>query len=546
MKKFICALLILLMLAVGLVGCGKQSDTTAADGREKVTIALWGNDLLENYTTYLCKTFPNVEFKFVLATNSIDYYRYLKEHDDLPDIMTVRRFSMRDAAMLKDSLYDLCNTDLAATYYGTYLDSYTYDDGTVNWLPACAEVDSIIINKSLFQEHNIAVPKDYASFIAACKAFEALGIRGFAPDYAEDYTCMETLQGFSISQLNSMEGREWRQQYESGKTDQLSEKVWLPVFEKFFDLKEKAGLGKAETELKNVHPKKKYVAGKQAMYRGTGADVITYTARRNDESLLLPYFGDTERDDWYLTYPVFQVAASKKSMEDPKRRKLILQIMQAMLSQDGQNNISHGKNMIPYNKNVSLELLPRLPQKGRLFDESNATLCVMVVDKNGTVLDVAHFLGAEKLLPREALEGILAGTEDGYGRWGDYDYYRTIRAEIYYIVAASSTVRLHRLLWTKLSGAFMLLLVPALALTLLLCVWLSRFAVRPARDAIQKQQQFLSDAGHRLGGGAGLRQDEGEPAGQPEQHRKGHVVHVRHGHRQHIPEQLLQLPEGHL
>ena len=52
-----------------------------------------------------------------------------------------------------------------------------------------------------------------------------MGIQGFASDFGSDYTCMEVLQGFSISELLSMEGREWCQQYESGITNQLSEEV---------------------------------------------------------------------------------------------------------------------------------------------------------------------------------------------------------------------------------------------------------------------------------------------------------------------------------
>ena len=40
------------------------------------------------------------------------------------------------------------------------------------------------------------------------EAFEELGIQGFASDFGSDYTCMEVLQGLSISQLVSMGGRE--------------------------------------------------------------------------------------------------------------------------------------------------------------------------------------------------------------------------------------------------------------------------------------------------------------------------------------------------
>ena len=148
MKKLFCLLLALSMTATVLTGCGAQNSGSEKDGneREKVTVALWGTQLLENYTQYLCDTFPEVEFEFFLATNSTDFYRYRNDHDDLPDILTVRRFSLKDAVLIKDLLYDLCDTELASTFYGTYLDNYTYDDGTINWLPACADVDSIIIN----------------------------------------------------------------------------------------------------------------------------------------------------------------------------------------------------------------------------------------------------------------------------------------------------------------------------------------------------------------------------------------------------------------
>ena len=374
MKKLLCLLLAMVMTATMLAGCGTQTSGTEKNEneskKEKVTVALWGTQLPENYTQYLCDTFPEVEFEFVLATNSTDYYRYRNDHDDLPDILTVRRFSLKDAVLIKDLLYDLGDTKLASTFYGTYLDNYTYDDGTVNWLPACADVDSIIINETLFKENNIPIPTDYGSFIAACEAFEKLGIQGFASDFGSDYTCMEVLQGFSISQLLSMEGREWRQQYESGATNQLSEEVWMPVFEKFFDMKEKTGLSEIETKMTNQDPKGLYLAGKLAMYRGTGTDVIAFSGREGDKSILLPYFGDTEKDNWYLTYPSFHVSASKKAMEDPEREKLLLQIMEAMLNQEGQSCITYGKNMIPYNKDVTLELLPELDNIKPYIDQN--------------------------------------------------------------------------------------------------------------------------------------------------------------------------------
>lgn len=79
--------------------------------KEKVVVACWGNQMLDSYTQYLCDLFPEVEFEFVLATNSTDYYRFRQDHDDMPDILTVRRFALKDAVLLKDYLYDLSNTE---------------------------------------------------------------------------------------------------------------------------------------------------------------------------------------------------------------------------------------------------------------------------------------------------------------------------------------------------------------------------------------------------------------------------------------------------
>ena len=432
MKKLLSLLLAVVMAATLLTGCAGQGAQSAAKPesqssaqnsaaptgeKEKVVVACWGNQMLEGYNQYLCDLFPQVEFEFILATNSTDYYRFRAEHDDMPDILTVRRFALKDAVLLKDYLYDLSNTDLAATYYGSYLDSYTYDDGSVNWLPTCAEVDGIIINKTLFDEYNVPIPTDYESFVAACEAFEAVGIRSFVSDFAADFTCMEVLQGASIPMLQSIEGRRWRQQYESGATHQLSQEVWLPVFENFFDFAQKVGLGAEDATYPNRTPKDMFIEGKAAMFRGTGADVITFPGRGQDEVLLVPYFGQTEQDNWYLTYPTFQIAASNKGMDDPEREKLILDIMTAMVNQAGQDHISYGKNMVPYKKDVSLELMPQMDNLKPYVEQNKLYIRLASNEMFRISRDVVQMiLNGEVTTPAEALAAFnkaLAGEEPG-------------------------------------------------------------------------------------------------------------------------------------
>ena len=420
MKKLLCFMLTLLVSVTALSGCSgsdKSAETEDDSSKEKVVVALWGNQMLDTYAEYLCDMFPEVEFEFVLATNSTDYYRFRQDHDDMPDILSVRRFALKDAVLLKDYLYDLSNTELANTYYGSYLDSYTYDDGSINWLPACAEVDGIIINKTLFDEYGIEVPSDYADFVAACEAFEAVGIRSFVSDFSADYTCMEVLQGASIPVLQSIEGRKWRQQYESGLTNQLSEEVWLEVFENFFDFMEKTGLGVEDATYPNRTPKELFTEGKAAMFRGTGADVISFPGRGDDEVLLLPYFGETENDNWYLTYPTFQIAASNKGMDNPEHEKLILDIMTAMVNQQGQDHISYGKNMVPYKKDVSLELMSQMDNLKPYVEQNKLYIRLASNDMFRISKDVVQLiLNGEVNTASEALDAFnteLASVEPG-------------------------------------------------------------------------------------------------------------------------------------
>lgn len=352
MKRTLCLLLAGLLLASVLSGCGKTKK------REQVTIAFWGDQLTETYGEYLRDRFPDVEFTFYAANNSTDFYRFKEEKGDLPDILTVRRFALRDVACLKDALMDLSDTELVNTFHQAYLHNYTYSDGTVNWLPACAEVDGILVNKTLLEDNGLSIPKNYKEFVEVCAALKELGIRPFRSNFSADFTCMEVLQGLSIEQLNSQTGRAWRQQYESGQTDQISEDVWLPVFERMEEFIEYADIRPADTE-NGSSVFDEYTDGQTAMIRGTSEDAERYSGD-GQESVLVPYYGTSEEDNWYLTYPAFQAAASARAEESPERKALILDILSAMLDEDGLQSMSTRESMISYNKNVATALSPVL------------------------------------------------------------------------------------------------------------------------------------------------------------------------------------------
>ncbi|MFQ8841520.1 MAG: hypothetical protein ACLR8P_11995 [Clostridium fessum] len=69
------------------------------------------------------------------------------------------------------------------------------------------------MNKDLLKNMISRCQQTHESFVSACEAFDKVGIRGFTADYYYDYTCMETLQGLSASELSSADGRRWRTTY---------------------------------------------------------------------------------------------------------------------------------------------------------------------------------------------------------------------------------------------------------------------------------------------------------------------------------------------
>lgn len=362
---------IVVMGASVLVGCAGKTESHFKTEKARVRIGLCQQNMLDGTPKAIREAFPDVEFEFIVTNNSADYNVYLYEHDDLPDILTIRRFSLSDAVALKDTLVDLSSTDVASGYYQNYLQNFTYSDGTVNWLPAVAEVWGIVANKTLFDQYNIAIPTDYASFISACEQFAAVGIKGFETDWKYDYSSLETIEGFSIELLQSYEGRRWRSAYESGQTTGADDVVWPQIFEHMYEVLQKTGNIDAEgtssdsSLIKRGYSDEKTAieSGAVAMIRASGADVVGYTNDTGNEYIMLPYFGENE--NWILTYPYYSAAINSKSDVD---QKLLLRIYTFILGQGGQDTLDTGEYMMSYTTDVKVEANDLLDNLGEYIN----------------------------------------------------------------------------------------------------------------------------------------------------------------------------------
>lgn len=368
--KAISIFLIIFMAITLFSSCNSKK---VDEEKETITVFLWGMSTYNKYAPYIQAQLPDINIQFIVGNNDLDFYKFLNENGELPDIITQRRFALHDAAAIKDYLMDLSNTEQAGAVYDSYLSNFQNSDGSINWLPVCGTADGIVANKDLFKEHGIPLPTDYESFIYACSAFEELGIRGFLSDFIYDYTCMEILQGFSISEITSMEGSVWRTGYEDpqGELIGLDDKVWPAVFENMERFIKDVKLGPADVEDNMDYDPilEMFKSGQVAMIRDAGAGVVGLN-KENINACILPYFCQ-DGQQWILTYPEFQIALSKKLESDAQRKDKALKVLEVMLSEEAQKVLSNNEDIITYNKNIKLELAPCLENLNPIIEQNH-------------------------------------------------------------------------------------------------------------------------------------------------------------------------------
>ena len=354
-KRVISLMLILVMTASLLAGCGnKNQSNSKEDDRIEITMYMWDRAMFKELSPWLEQQFPDIKFTFIQSFNTMDYYKDLLERgESIPDIITCRRFSINDAAFLSDELMDLGSTEVAGTFYSSYLEVNRENSGAIRWLPMCAEVDCTMANKDLFDKYNIPIPTNYAEFVAAIDAFEEQGIKGYQTDWIYDYTCLETLQGCAIPELMSLEGTQWRMEYESEDENSplgLDAVVWPKVFAKYEQFLKDVRFEPGDEELDFSSVIQPFFEGKTAMVRATASMADSITKENGVNCIMLPYYGETSKDNWLLTYPMCQLAVSKEVEKDAAKKEAVMKVLSAIFSEEGQRHVAAGTSVLSYNK----------------------------------------------------------------------------------------------------------------------------------------------------------------------------------------------------
>ena len=412
LRRLISAFAALVIGLSVLTGCGTKTaeNVEKQEDAQTIQVYLWTNNLYETYAPYIQSQLPDVNIEFIVGNNDLDFYKFLQENGGLPDIITCCRFSLHDAAPLKDSLMNLALTNEAGAVYNTYLNSFKNEDGSVNWLPVCADAHGFVVNRSLFEQYGIPLPTDYESFVSACQAFEKVGIRGFTADYTYDYTCMETLQGLSAAELTTTDGRKWRTAYSDPASTArvgLDDTVWPGAFERMAQFIQDTHLTADDLAQTYDDVMDLFRNGEVAMYFGSSAGVKKFQDEGIDTTFL-PFFSQNG-EKWIMTTPYFQIALNRDLEQDTARREKAMKVLNVMLSEEAQSRIiSDGQDLLSYSQNVPLRLTECMKDVRDVVEENHMYIRIASNDFFAVSKDVVSKMIAGEYTARQAYRAFNA------------------------------------------------------------------------------------------------------------------------------------------
>ena len=335
-----------------LSGCG-QSKKEVSKNDDHLTVYLWENRLMKNIAPYIHEQFPDQDIEFIIGNNDTDLYSYFKEHDELPDIITVRRFSGTDAQDLQPYLMDFASYDVVSKYYSYAVQYYKNEEDEIQWLPICGIPQTIIANKTLFDQYGVKIPENYEEYVQACQQFYDNGIKPYSMDLGEDWSNNEIIQAAAIGEFTSLDGIEWRNGAETAADEvKFDDTLWKRIFLETSQFLKDSHFGKEDINIDIDTGTQMFVEGKSAMFHGHPTVMQQLQKQMDAELIRIPYFSQTSDESYVYMTPSLNIAFNNNLEKDREKLDTALDVLDCMISEEGQKLIADGSGVISLNTDV--------------------------------------------------------------------------------------------------------------------------------------------------------------------------------------------------
>ena len=386
MRRIISLLLIITMIGASFTGCSKK------DTRPVVVVQALSTS--EDMLRCIEEQCPDINIKWYLSSQV--HENAYEGMTDTPDIL------LRQAYYLDENgssyLKDISEFEVTANYSKNLIDSFKDENGALYWLPIQGTALIFVANKQLFEENGIAYPTDYASLLAADRAFKELGIDGVRWPMSESYaySALRLAMILGADLLNSVAGTSWRNSYVSasknGTDYTLDDEIWPEMFRRFEQAIADGLIDETDMETSDA-------MAIEAMSAGTCAMTIMNTANLNtlpNEVEIIPIF-DMNGTEWLPIYMNLRVGISANVTDE--RMDDVLKVFKAYISTAAFNAYYESRGgVIPMNNDISA--LPENMSALKDVIESGYTF-LQTQDQNGGIIDglnaAIHTMFDEKL-----------------------------------------------------------------------------------------------------------------------------------------------------
>lgn len=320
--------------------------------------------------------FPHVDI-VIRSNTSLDQ---AVVHQDTEDIVMMinSNFAVAD---LEATFIDLSSEPYVQNYYISSLQQ-SQVDGKLYYLPGPSNIYGIVYNKDMFRDNGWSVPENLDSFLALCNEIEETGIRAIQPALYYKDAARQFFTGFSYQAvLGGGTNEKWLSEYKIGKT--VMEGHMEPAFD-ILDRLIQAGVLRSEDF--EVQPGTR----SDMMYKEQSCAMIletqaapSYAEKRAGEDApelgLIPFFSGSDKDsDYFLSVPIYYMAASKKLEQTGNEEKLsvVKEIFAYLSTVQGQEDVM-GENSsvissikgVAYEDNEFLNSAKSTIQKGHVVPQ---------------------------------------------------------------------------------------------------------------------------------------------------------------------------------
>lgn len=421
-NKSMAAMLCAALIASTLAGCGQPEHGEP----EKVKVTMVYSEKLEHVEALIEDKLPDVDFQWerMISSSFNSIIRRRLDAGHGPDLVISTQPADQDSGKY---LMPLGGYAFTADYESTLINSLSVD-GMVYYLPFPGQYYGYIVNKTLFDEAGIALPRTNQEFLDALMWFKDQGIGVSQTGHVFGFRDqIDTSLGYFLAGcmvpdfLGTVDGVGWLSEFEERQTGMSG--TWESAFELLDALVEQDLINTASYSRQGNSPNNQSYMGQGelvAMYGYTRAleecrELNRQWADgggREYEYTMLTFMGKEDRPNWTISMPGAYLGINADLGEAGNEAKLdaCRRILELLSTQEGQEALmADTKTDTPYLK--GFEQSAELPLG---LEEAVEGGYVYNIKFPGKVIEYLGRQGALYLGGKLDVEACLAAVDDYY------------------------------------------------------------------------------------------------------------------------------------